>query len=168
MRLLRCEDCGAIMSQRGQYLSAKQKSGTKIDFDAVMKLGAALPGVTASSGARSISLKLKGQLVACTAINPSAEPDSLMVCIDFAARDFLLEQHGDIYYTTSHYRGYAAVLVRLARVGRPELQSLLEQAVQFVAARRPKKTREKAAKKPVKGSVRKTSKLALQRQSRRS
>lgn len=150
-------------------MSARPTRKSKIDFDAVLKLGASLPGVTASSSARGISLKLKdGPLVACTAINPSAEPDSLMVRIDFPARDFLLEQRPDIYYMTSHYRGYPTVLVRLAKVGRPELESLLEQAVQFVGARQPKKATKKVAKKPAKASVNKTSKLAAQRQPRRS
>jgi hypothetical protein len=91
-----------------------------------------------------------------------------MVCIDFPARDFLLEQQPDIYYITSHYRGYATVLVRLARVGHAELRNLLEQAMQFVGARRPKKATKKAVKEPARPIVKKTSKLAAQRKPRRS
>jgi len=149
-------------------LNAKQTRESKVDFDAVLKIGASLPGVMASSDARGIALKLKGQLVACTAINPSADPNSLMVCIDFPARDVLLEQQPDVYYITSHYRGYASVLVRLARVGGSELRNLLEQAVQFVGTRQTKKTATKAAKEPAKAIVKKTSKLAAQRKLRRS
>jgi hypothetical protein len=148
-------------------LNAKQTSESKVDFDTVLKLGASLPGVKASSDARGIALKLKGQLVACTAINPSADPNSLMVCIDFPARDVLLEQQPDVYYITSHYRGYASVLVRLARVGHSELRNLLEQAVQFVGTRHTKKT-TKAAKEPAKAIVKKTSRLAGLRKLRRS
>ena len=111
---------------------------------------------------------MKGQLVACTAINPSAEPNSLMVCIDFPARDALLEKQPDIYYMTSHYRGYATVLVRLAKIGRSELRNLLEQAVQFVGTQQTKKTAKKAAKEPAKTIVKKTAKLAAQRKPRRS
>ena len=51
----------------------------KVDFDTVLDLGALLPGVKASASARGVALKLKGQLVACTAIHPSAAPYSLMV-----------------------------------------------------------------------------------------
>ena len=91
-----------------------------------------------------------------------------MVCIDFPARDVLLEQQPDVYYITSHYRVYASVLVRLARVGRSELRNLLEQAVQFVGTRQTKKTATKAAKEPAKAIVKKTSKLAGQRKPRRS
>jgi hypothetical protein len=146
-------------------LNAKRTRESKVDFDTVLKLGASLPGVKASSDAHGIALKLKGQLVACTAINPSADPNSLMVCIDFPARDVLLEQQPDVYYITSHYRGYASVLVRLARVGHSELRNLLEQAVEFVRTRQTKKT---AAKEPAKAIVKKTSKLAGQRKPRRS
>jgi len=32
----------------------------KVDFDTVLKLGAALPGVRASSDAQGVALKLKG------------------------------------------------------------------------------------------------------------
>jgi hypothetical protein len=109
----------------------------KVDFDTVLEFGALLPGVKATTSARGVALR--GQLVACTAINPSAEPNSLMVCIDFPERDSLLAKQPDTYYTTSHYRGYATVLVRLAKIGRPELRRLLEQAAQFVSAQKTNK-----------------------------
>jgi hypothetical protein len=48
----------------------------KVDFDTVLEPGASLPGVKASSDARGVALRRKGRLLACTAINPSAEPDS--------------------------------------------------------------------------------------------
>ncbi len=122
----------------------------KVDFDTVLELGALLPGVKASCSNLGVALKLKGQLVACTAINPSAEPNSLMVRLDFPARDALLEKQPDTYYMTPHYRGYATVLVRLARIGRSELRNLLEQAAQFVGAQNTKKTETKTAKKTAK------------------
>jgi len=116
----------------------------KVDFDTVLDLGALLPGVKASASARSVALKLNGQLVACTAIHPSAAPNSLMVCIDFPARDSLLAKQPDTYYMTPHYQGYATVLVRLAKIGRSELRNLLEQAAQFVGAQKTKKTSRRA------------------------
>jgi hypothetical protein len=133
-----------------------------------LKLGASLPGIKASSDARGIALKLKGQLVACTAINPSAEPNTLMVCIDFPARDALLETQPDIYYMAAHYRGYATVLVRLAEIDHSELRNLLEQAVQFVGAQQRPKTAKKPTKEPAKKFAKKTRKPAAQRKSRRS
>ena len=119
----------------------------KVDFDTVVELGALLPGVKASCSNRGVALKLKGQLVACTAINPSAEPNSLMVCLDFPARDTLLEKQPDTYYMTPHYRGYATVLVRLAKIGRSKLRNLLGQAAQFVGAQNTKKTAKKTSRR---------------------
>jgi hypothetical protein len=87
---------------------------------------------------------LKGQLVACTAIHPSAEPNSLMVCIGLLERDALLAKQPDTYYVTPHYRSYATVLVRLATIGRHELRNLLEEAVQFMGAPKAKKTSKRA------------------------
>lgn len=140
----------------------------KVDFDTVVKLGASLPGVKASSDARGVALRLKGQLVACTAINRSAEPNSLMVCIDFPLRDALLEKQPDTYYMTSHYRGYATVLVRLPKIGRSELGNLLDQAAQFVGAPKTKKTPKKSVNEPAKDIAKKTSKGVAPRRSRRS
>ena len=122
-----------------QRLKTTTMRDGKVDFDTVLDLGALLPGVKASASARGVALKLKGQLVACTAIHPSASPNSLMVCIDFPARDSLLAKQPDTYYMTPHYQGYATVLVRLAKIGRPELRNLLEQAAQFVGAQRRKR-----------------------------
>jgi hypothetical protein len=116
----------------------------KVDFDTVLNLGASLPGVKASTSTRGIALKLKGQLVACTAIHPSAEANSLMVCIDFPARDALLAKQPDTYYMTHHYRSYATVLVRLANMDSHELRNLLEEAVQFVRAQKAQKTSRRA------------------------
>jgi hypothetical protein len=130
------------------------------DSDTALKLGASLPGIKASSGARGIALKLQGKLVACTAINRSAEPNTLMVCIDFPVRDALLGTQPDIYYMTAHYRGYATVLVRLAKISHTELRKLLEQAVQFVGAQQRRKTAKKASAKKI---AKKTSKPGAKR-----
>jgi hypothetical protein len=116
----------------------------KVTFDTVLGVGASLPGVKASSSTRGIALKLKGQLVACTAIHPSAEPNSLMVCIDFRAREALLSKQPDTYYMTHHYRSSPSVLVRLAKIGHHELRNLLEEAAQFVDAQKAKKTSTRA------------------------
>lgn len=127
----------------------------KVDFDSVLNLGASLPGVKASSSPKGIALRLKRDIVACTAIHSSAEPNSLMVCIDFPARDALLAKQPDTYYLTDHYRSYATVLVRLPKIGQNELRSLLGQAVQFVGSPKPKKT-SKSKKTSTRAKPRKT------------
>ncbi len=118
----------------------------KVDFDTVLELGASLPGIKASASARGIALKWGGQMVACTAIHASAEPNSLMVCMDFPARDSLLANQPGTYYMTHHYQGYPTVLVRLAKIGRNDMRELLGEAVQFVSAKA-KKTPRAAPRK---------------------
>jgi hypothetical protein len=47
---------------------------------------------------------------------------------DLGAREALLADDGDVYFTTPHFDGYAAVLVRLDRIAVPELEELLAEA----------------------------------------
>jgi hypothetical protein len=102
-----------------------------VDFGVVRSLGAELPHVTASSGAR-VALKLKGRILACEAIHKSAELGSLMVRIAPDRRDALLAQHPAACYLTKHYEPHSAVLVRLSRISRTDLHALLAQAWEFV------------------------------------
>ena len=51
------------------------------------------------------------------ATHQSAEPDTLVVRVDFDERELLLEDAPETYYVTDYYRKYPLVLVRLSRVG---------------------------------------------------
>jgi hypothetical protein len=104
----------------------------KIDFDTVLKIGLALPGVESSTLYGVTGLKVHGKLLACPAINKSAEPNSLMIRIDNDQRDALIAEDPDTYYITDHYAGGAAVLVRLSRVNAAQLRDLLSAAWRFV------------------------------------
>ena len=95
-----------------------------IDFDAVRKIGLALPVVEASTAYGSPALKVRGKLLACVPTHHSAEPGSLMVRVDFDDRAELLAAAPDVYYVTDHYLGYSAVLVRLSRVTPAVLRDL--------------------------------------------
>jgi len=105
-----------------------------IDFDAVRKIGLALPGVEESTAYGSPALKVRGKLLACVPTHHSAEPGSLMVRVDFDDRAELLAAAPDVYYVTDHYLGYSAVLVRLSRVTQDVLRDLLGLAHKFVTA----------------------------------
>jgi predicted enzyme related to lactoylglutathione lyase len=61
-----------------------------------------------------------------------AEPDSVVVRVDFAQRDELLAAEPDVYYLKQHYVDYACVLVRLKRVHPDALRDLLSMAWKFV------------------------------------
>src|SRR5579862_5923809 len=99
-----------------------------ITFDIVREIGLALPGVEASTAFGAPALKLRGKLMACVPTHRSAEPDSLMLRVDFDDRAELLATDPDAYYLTDHYIGYDAVLVRLSRVSPAVLRDLLGMA----------------------------------------
>ena len=47
---------------------------------------------------------------------------------DLGVKEALLEEDGDVYFTTSHFDGYPAILVRLDRIDPAELEELLVEA----------------------------------------
>jgi hypothetical protein len=104
-----------------------------ISFEKVREIGLRLPGAAESTMFGKPALKVRGQMFACLPSQRSAEPDSLAVRVDFEQRAELLKADPDVYYITDHYKGYPAVLVRLARI-RPELlKDLLGMAYRVVA-----------------------------------
>jgi hypothetical protein len=112
-----------------------------INFDTVRKIGLTLPGVEESTAYGSPVLKVNGKLLAGIAVNRSAEPGSLFLCVDFADRAELIAADPDVYYVTDHYAGNA-VLVRLSRVNPDVLRDLLGMAHKFVT-RIPRPTRRR-------------------------
>ena len=109
----------------------------KLDFDAVKRLALGLSGVEESTAYGSPALKVRGKLLACIAVHKSAEPDSLVVCIDFDRRAEMLADSPEVYYLTDHYVNHPAVLVRLSRVHPDALRDLLGMSWRFVTAKEP-------------------------------
>src|SRR5580700_4452454 len=95
-------------------------------------IGLALPGVEEGTAYGLPALKVHGKLLACIPSNRSAEPDSLVVRVDFDDRAELLAADPEVYYVTDHYVGYTGVLVRLSRVEPDVLRDLLGMAYKFV------------------------------------
>jgi hypothetical protein len=93
-----------------------------------------LPDVEESLYYGVSALKVRGQMFACLASHRSVEPDTLVVRLEFAKRDELLDAKPETYYLTDHYVGYPCVLVRLGRIPRDELRDLLLMAWRFMSA----------------------------------
>jgi hypothetical protein len=106
---------------------------TRVTFDTVLKLGCELPGVEAATSWGAPALKVGGKMFACRAIHKSAEPDTLVVRMDFDTRDELVAADPETYYLEDHYVDYACVLVRLARVDPDTLRDLLLMGWRFVS-----------------------------------
>jgi hypothetical protein len=85
-------------------------------FKAVEAIGRTLPDVEVTTSWGHPALKVNGRMFVCGASHKSTEPDTLVVMMDFADRDLLIEEDPDTYYLKEHYVGYPCVLVRLARV----------------------------------------------------
>ena len=115
------------------------RSAVRPTFATVRKIALALPGVEDGTAYGSPALKLSGQLLACIPTNKAAEPDSLVVRVDFDQRDELLAAEPAIYYLKDHYVEYACVLVRLKRIHVDALRDLLLMSWHFVNSKAKKK-----------------------------
>jgi hypothetical protein len=112
---------------------------SKVTFDTVCKLASALPRAEVATAYGSPSIKVDGALMACIAVNKAAEPNSLMVRIDFDQRDAMIEEAPETYYLKDHYAPYPAVLVRLSKVTEDELRDLLNASWRFVTSKKKRK-----------------------------
>jgi hypothetical protein len=120
-------------------------SKNKSKLDLVRELALAIPGVEESTIHGAPSWKFRGKLLACPAIHKSAEPDSLLVKIAPDDRTERLTLKPGTYYATDHYTSNSVVLVRLSKIDRRALESLLNRARLYLSGER--KTAP-AARKP--------------------
>jgi hypothetical protein len=130
-----------------QRRSLRSIPKSAIDFDTVRKIGLELPGVEEVTAYGSPALRVHGKLLACIPIHRSAEPDSLMVRVDFDDRAQLLAEAPDVYYLTDHYLGYPSVLVRLSHVTSDVLRDLLGIAYKFVTSKTASRSRGRRRRK---------------------
>lgn len=117
-------------------------------FKVVESIGRTLPDVEVTTTWGQPTLKVRGKMFVCMASHKSAEPNTLVVMMDFADRDALIEDDPGTYYLKEHYVNYPCVLVRLSRVRSDALRDLVGGAYRFVRAR--------AAKKPAGGNARRS------------
>lgn len=108
-------------------------------FDDVRAIGRTLPDVEESTMYGAPALKVRGKLLACMASHKSAEPNTLVVRLEFDDRDALIADDPHTYYLKPHYEGYPSVLVRLPLINRDALRDLLHSAWRTVTASAPKR-----------------------------
>ena len=120
----------------------------KLDFSDVRDIAMALPGVQGSFIHGAPSLKVGGKLLACPALHKSAESETLVVRIGLAERAKLISADPDTYYLTPHYSKYPMVLVRLSRIDRRSLRTVLGSAWSFVAGKAGTAKPRKAKRRP--------------------
>ena len=97
----------------------------------VKKLGKRLPEVVESTWFGTPSLKVgKRSFVRLK------EDDVIVVLMDIEEKEILLRAEPEAFFTTPHYDGYPAVLVRLSATEPDELAELLEGSWRRVAPKR--------------------------------
>jgi hypothetical protein len=115
-------------------------------FTAVESIGRTLPDVEVTTTWGQPTLKVGGKMFVCIASHKSAEPNTLVVMMDFADRDALIEDDPDTYYLKDHYLNYPCVLVRLSRIHPDALRDLVIGAHRFISAKARKKKRSTVAR----------------------
>lgn len=111
-------------------------------FKRVEAIGRTLPDVEVTTTWGKPALKVCGRMFVCVASHKSAEPDTLVVMMDFADRDALIEEEPDTYYLKDHYVGYPCVLVRLSRVHPDALRDLVTCAHRYVSDKQRKRKKK--------------------------
>jgi hypothetical protein len=118
-------------------------------FAAAIAIARTLPDVEVMTAWGASALKVRGKMFACQAIHKSAEPNSMVVRMDMAQRELLLEDDPATYYVTDHYVGYPCVVVRLSRISPEALSDLIRGAHRFVSASaKPARRASRPARRP--------------------
>jgi hypothetical protein len=96
----------------------------------VARLGRALklPELTEGTSYGTPALKVKGK-----SFTRLKDAGTLVLMLPIEQKELLLEAAPDIYFETDHYRGWPAVLVRLAAIPDDELAQRLVDAWRFRA-----------------------------------
>lgn len=97
----------------------------------VKKLGKSLPEVEESTWVNTPSLKVRKR-----SFVRLKEDDVIVVLVDVDEKELLLRSEPKIFFTTPHYDGYPAVLVRLSAIEPDELAEVLEDSWRRVAPKR--------------------------------
>jgi len=102
-------------------------------WDDVVTIAERLPGIEVGTSYGTPSLRVRGKFIC----RLRSDPDALVLrVIDMGEREALLQGQPDVFFTTPHYDGYPAVLVRLEATDPEELAELIEEAWRIRAPKR--------------------------------
>lgn len=118
-------------------------------FTAVESIARSLPDVDVGTAWGKPALRVGGKMFACMAAHKSAEPNTLVVMMDVASRDALIEDDPNTYYLKPHYVNYPCLLVRLSRIHADALHDLIVGAHRFISVQaKRRRTRRSASTDP--------------------
>ena len=96
------------------------------------QIALALPGVEEATSYRTTAFKVNGKLLA----RFHQDGESLVVKVEYAAREVLMGANPKTFYITDHYRCWPWVLVRLSNVDESLLRCVIEDAWRSLASKR--------------------------------
>ena len=96
----------------------------RVTLATLRRLALAFPGVEEGLSYGTPGFRVRGKFLA----RLWEDGETLVVQCGDNERDFRLKADPRTFFVTEHYRGYHAVLVRLARVREADLQEVLEEA----------------------------------------
>jgi hypothetical protein len=102
----------------------RRSKGKPVTFETVRRLALALPGIEEGTSYGTPSFRVKGKFIG----RMLESGEALVLRLDFETRDALMAADPETFYTTDHYRGYSAVLVRLSTVDPDALRDVIEEA----------------------------------------
>lgn len=109
----------------------KQKAGP-VTFDTVRQLALALPEVEEGTSYGTPAFRVGGKILA----RFHQDGESLVLKVEFAAREVLMGAKPDTFYVTDHYACWPLMLVRISKVNIEDLRQLLEEAWRGIAPKR--------------------------------
>ena len=93
-------------------------------WEQLVKLGRALPEVVEGTWFRTPSLQVRGK----SFVRLKEDGQSVVFQLESVdEQEFLIQALPELYFITDHYRGWPAVLARLAKLRVPECRRRLEQ-----------------------------------------
>jgi hypothetical protein len=102
-------------------------------WDDVVAIASRLPGAEVGTSYGTPAVKVRGRFMC----RLRSAPDALVLRVaDMGEREALLQGQPEAFFTTPHYDGYPAVLVRLEAVDPIELAELIEEAWRIRAPKR--------------------------------
>ncbi|HXU36048.1 MAG TPA: MmcQ/YjbR family DNA-binding protein [Blastocatellia bacterium] len=112
--------------------NAVSKTEGGVTFDTVRQLALALPRVEEGTSYGTPAFRVSGKILA----RFHQDGESLVLKVEFVAREVLTATQPDMFYVTDHYRCWPFMLVRLKNVELNLLRGLIEEAWRGLASKR--------------------------------